>query len=365
MSDDALPGDPTNQLERALINIVHGLGFDPPDRKAMLLPPQTRIVKSTGNDYKCFTMWFGGQATVRMGGSTYNALSALTRAAATFFVADDRGEKPSTSWPAARDQLASAIDWCASPARTPHIVIPKVTKSQHVPATAFAQYAYRFIICHELAHIVLEHRDELKKDSDAEDTSTLRASQQQELEADEFGFRMHVESRPQPEMLVTALASPIYFVYLLRAFDDYRLAALANLVDYKAWKIEYNYPPYLQRIFGLMGQAQDMAGANAAKGLQMVHEGLSEVVGQAWEASERLRTEVAEQTTHVIASRKREAANELRSLLERSPIGVLEALDVDRQRSWETHGWPFAEVLPPEFPNFLRLDQAERARLLA
>lgn len=366
MTEGPTPLSLDEHLDELVANIVKRLRFDPPAVGELLLPPRTRIVKSSGSDYKSFTIWAGSQATIRMGGASWSMLSALTRAAAAYFVADETGVKPSSYWPVARDALAAAIDWYASPSQTRRIRQFPVSSRQNVAATAFAQYAYRFVICHELAHIALEHRNDLVGLAPQEEVTSLRAAQDQEIDADSFGLQMQIRSLPDPAQLVTALASPMYFVYLLRAFDDYRLAMLSELVDEKAWKIEYSHPPYLHRIWALSGTAGFLSGENARTGLvEKVHGGLANVVGKVWEAASDTRDKVAKRAAKVLTSTNKNAPPALAALLDTSPIGVLQAMDADSDRSWARDGWRFAEVVPSEFTEFLNLDRFGRSQLLA
>jgi len=354
-----------DHLDELVANIVNGLGFDGPDRTELVLPSGTRIVKSSGSDYKSFTIWVGNQATILMGGACYSMLSAFTRAAATYFVADETGAKPSRYWPRARSALASTLDWYASPALTPRVQRFPISLRQNAPATAFAAYAYRFVLCHELAHIALEHRNDLAGPAPQGDVSSLGAIQNQEIDADALGLEMQIRSLRDPKQLVNALASPLYFLYLLRTFDESRLAQVNELIDYKAWQIEHSHPPYLPRILRLMDKAGSLCGDNAVKGLTMVHGDLSNIVGEIWETAWETRDEVADKAARVLTSTDDFAPAALANLLDASPIGVLQAMDANPDRSWVEGGWRFAAIVPSEFIKFLKLDPTERARLLA
>ncbi|MGH8563936.1 MAG: hypothetical protein ACREXW_07535 [Gammaproteobacteria bacterium] len=122
-------------------------------------------------------------------------------------------------------------------------------------ASAPVPYAYRFALCHEMAHVALEHVDASRSELRAvgsEDYEALLASQQQELEADRFRLELQIKSIPDSTQLVTALASAVYFVHITGLLDA-RLMLLAHLVDYESWNIAYTHPPALERVFDLMG----------------------------------------------------------------------------------------------------------------
>lgn len=240
-------------------------------------------------------------------------------------------------------------------------MVPAIALSprQVTPATAFAQYGYRFIICHELAHIALEHR--FTADTSNE-VSSQRASQEQEIAADTFALELQLSSLPQRELIVTALSAPVYFVYLLRAFDDSRLSLLSQLVDYRYWQIEYTHPPYLHRIFNLMSAATGLVGGNGGQGLQKVHEALGDLVGQVWATGTKNRDKVATEAAEIL-KKPDQASFTLLKLLVSSPIGVLQALDTNR--AWLDPTWPLHQVVPPELIAFLKRSPRQRARQLA
>lgn len=348
-----------DHLDAAVGNILQAV-VSPPDLRDRLRPPQTRIVKSNGSDYKTYTIRANGKAVIRMGGATYRVLQGLTSAAATYFVTDEKGKRPSSYWPAARNRLASTIDAYASPLTTPVVPLIAVSPRQVTPATAFAQYAYRFIICHELAHIALEH--EFGADA-ATEVSSQRASQKEELDADSFALQLQIGSLPQPEMIVTAVSAPVYFVFLLRAFDDFRLSLLSGLVDYRSWKIEYSHPPYLHRVFNLMGAATELVNETAGEGLGQVQQALEDVVQRVWSTATTTRDKVATEAATLLTTPEPAASPKLSKLLARSPIGVLQALDADR--AWLDPTWPLHKVVPSELTTFLKLSPAARARQLA
>ncbi|GAA1114801.1 hypothetical protein GCM10009630_10250 [Kribbella jejuensis] len=347
-------------LDAAVGNILQAV-ISRPELYERLRPPQTRIVKSKGTDYKAFTVRTGGKAVIRMGGATYRVLNALTSTAATYFVADERGKRPSAYWPAARNRLASAIDCYASPLRSASVRPIEISPRQATAATSFAQYAYRFVICHELAHVALDHT--FGAGADPDNVDSLRASQDEELSADAFALRLQLGSLPHPDLIVTALSAPVYFIFLLRAFDDFRLALMGELVDHEQWSIEYSHPPYLHRIFNLMREATALVGDDAGEGLGAVQGALEELVQKVWSAALESRDKVAAKATELLADPKLTDAAELTELLTKSPIGVLQALDANPQ--WHLPAWPFHATVPTELTTFLELSPAGRARSIA
>ncbi|MFD7159579.1 hypothetical protein ACFV9C_33615 [Kribbella sp. NPDC059898] len=347
-------------LDAAVGNILQAV-ISPAELHERLRPPRTRIVKSKGTDYKTFTVRTGDKAVIRMGGATYRVLNALTSTAATYFVADEHGRRPSTYWPAARDRLAAAIDSYASPLRSPSVRPIDISPRQVTAATSFAQYAYRFIICHELAHVALEHT--FGAGADPDDVDSLRASQDEELSADAFALRLQLGSLPHPDLIVTALSAPVYFIFLLRAFDDFRLALLSQLVDHEQWAIEYSHPPYLHRILNLMREATASVSDDAGEGLAAVQGALEELVQNVWSAALESRDKVAAKATELLADPKPADAPKLTKLLAKSPIGVLQALDANQQ--WRQPTWPFHTTVPTELTTFLKLSRSDRARSIA
>jgi hypothetical protein len=368
------------QLDELAAGIVERIDLVPPELGALLRPPKLRVARATAPRVQSYTLVSGGVPTILLGGASYSAILAYCRAAATFFLPDHHGgPRPSARWAAARLAMASALDWFASPAEEPRVPRIPTTPRQERVARAFAAYTYRFVLCHEMAHVALGHLDRanLDRPPDGDDVAVLRASQQQELEADSFGLELQVRSVPDRSQLVMALSAGMYFIYFNRLFDDVRLMLLAGLVDHEAWEIELSHPPFLQRVLNLMSAAQGLEGEVAARGLEMLHGDLSKLVGDLWTAADQEQEVVAAETGRLLARVTDDSHRDtppLVQLFNRSPLGVLRALEPfrpgdDSDLPAGMSAPPLVEQLlaklPTEFAEFHRRTKTERSRQLA
>jgi len=246
-----------------------------------------------------------------------------------------------------------------------------------------------------MAHVALEHVDTSLTETRqvaGEDVAVFRASQEEELQADRFGLELQIRSLPDETQLVNGLASAIYFVHIM-ALLDLRLALLAHLVDYTKWKIAYTHPPALQRVLNLMGKAEALCPGTGA-GLQKVHESLEPVSGLLFETANKQQEEVLGAALslvgRLVADHKAsgdihskqeslpgdlppEVSEELLRLFNRSPLGVMRALEPTgpseypaiKEQCWSLVTNQLALLLPPEFQRFRGQTPAERARELA
>ena len=390
------------RLSELAAEIVRRVGFDPPEVKTRLQPPKLRVAKGPyGLNCYCVAET-ADTRVILIGSGLYPFLSHYTRAAAAFLLpSEPNGIRPSTLWPRACSATATTLDWLSSPCSVPLYPEFGLSPNQEHAAYAFGACAYRFALCHEIAHVALAHLDndltELRK-VDGEDIEEYRKSQEQELIADRVGLRLHVRSLP-PALSVTGLASAVYFVHAT-ALLDVRLMLLASLVDYHHWRIPYTHPPALHRVQNLMGAAESLE-RGAGEGLGMVHDALAPMDAQLRDVANRQQElvtaaalgivsdevaryamRVADDTPPIVApdTLPREGTlllngtQELRRLLDQSPLGVLRALespaaeeradrdvgDDDRLRFRVVE--QLALALPEELRRFRRLTRSQRAQ---
>jgi hypothetical protein len=366
------------QLEGLAAGIVSRLGFGPPEIGAALRPPQLRVAKADELGIKSYTVFARGVPVIMLGGDLYPAIVQYCRAAATFFLpSQPNGDRPSDFWPGARAALATTIDWCTSPAANPRFPQFEVTPRQEQVAAAFAAYIYRFVLCHEMAHVTIEKLGngdaEPVPGSSGDDIVTLRNSQNSELSADRLGLEFQLRSLPDRSQIVTALSAALYFVYFNALFDDSRLMLLAELVDQSTWNIEYSHPPYLHRVANLMETARLLEGDVAAEGLGILNASLSELIGEIRQACMSSRDRVTDETSQLLSSRDPHLNNALLlTLFGQSPLGVLRAIDsVKGETSNSSHGKAVSHTLdllaqlPEEFRVFYNMTREERSRELA
>jgi hypothetical protein len=198
MSDDL--------AEELAAEVVAAVRFNS-DIDAKLRPPLLGFLKTGPRELNLQTIRLpSGRHKIAVGGGTHPFFLQYTRAAAAYFLqSEPGGPRPSPHWPTARGALATTLEWIASPGAMLRFPEFKLTTRQAMTAKAFADYTLRFGVCHEMAHVVLEHLDGGSVEArrvGCEDVDALKASQQMEWQADGLGLKMHVESagRSQSEM---------------------------------------------------------------------------------------------------------------------------------------------------------------------
>jgi hypothetical protein len=387
-----------DRVEELAEGVVTRIGFDPPEVQQKLRPPRLRVIKGVPHGLNSYSIpRSDGTTVILVGAGLYTFFHHYTRAAATYFLPSQRGgRRPSGFWPRARSALAITLDWISSPASAPHYSDFNLSPYQARAAKALGDYAFRFALCHEIAHVALGHVDvdpsELRRVA-REDVSVLRVSQEQELDADAFGLDLQIKSLPDSTQLVNGLAGAMYFLYITRLLDA-RLMLVAHLVDYQRWRVSYTHPPSLHRVFNLMSAAETLHEGSAS-GLETLHGSLAAFGGQVWDTANVQQDEVAAKTLRLLndeiarqmeqaplhtRSRRRkerkpqhtdelpaDVTRELLELFGRSPLGSLRALD-ERRHVADTRDKvalevleQFALVLPTEFQRFYLQTQSERA----
>jgi hypothetical protein len=359
-------------LEELTARIVERIRFDPSEKKAKLQPPHLRVVKGPHGVNSYCVPRADGTKMILVGADLYPFFHHYARAAAAYFLqSEPSGGRPSAFWPQAQLALATTLDWLSSPSPFPLYQEFELTPRQTHIAKAFGDYTYRFAICHEIAHVVLGHLDagptEVRTMGDG-DLTVFQASHQQEFDADQFGFELHVKSLPDPTMLHTAIASAIYFVHITGLLDG-RLMLLAHLVDAGHWKIANTHPPAIARVFKLMSAANGV-WAGAGHALVELHSDLSGLDAKLYDAANKQQEEVAAATGELVRrmsgrgkSRKgstSEVKDELLRLFARSPLGVMRALEPAGHAD-NANKDKLALELPSEFQRFRGQTPAERA----
>lgn len=331
--------------------------------------PEVQLRKSKTCDAKSYSGMIKGAPIVILGGGTLPLLRLFCRGVAAFFLPSAKfGKRPSKFWSDARSSLAVALDWSASPLAEPKLINFPLTPRQDQVAEAFAGYTYRFILCHELAHIALGHLDG-ESSSSSDELTVLRASQDNELAADALGLELQLHSLPDPRQLITALTSSVYFLHFNKLFDDFRLAMLSELVNYKEWNIEYTHPPTLHRLSNLIATAGALEGEVASKGLEKAFYSLSEAVDDIADYAQTHRDRIAANVVRAITTQQARKARSIPSFVrhfEQSPIGVLCALDrLGKDAPSQDAVNSVLEQLPLAISEFYRMTLDERARFLA
>jgi hypothetical protein len=402
------PNRPDEQLAALVAGVVDRVGADPPEVQERLRSPGLRAIKGPPGLNSYSVRKPDGTKAIILGGDLYPFLLHYTRAAATHFLpTKPGGRRPSPFWHQARSAVATILDKLASPAPAP--VYPKfnLTPRQSAIAAAFADCAYRFALCHELAHVALGHLDdpsllERRRLGD-ENLKSLQLSQNLEIEADIFGLELQYRSLPEELGAVPGLVSAVYFLRATALAIDTRLVLLGSLVDEYEWKISRTHPPVLGRLLPLISKAGSLCD-HARDGLHEVHSALTAIDMQILETANNQQEAVVKKIENLITadlvysakrapdkSRDHSLMNDgslpdiprpksITGLLEqfaKSAVGVLQALepsdpDSEPERLNLAEAQlrsllkdRFALALPQEFQRFRSRSKAERARQIA
>src|SRR5438552_2619818 len=209
------------KIDQLVANIVKKLRFGPPEADVEIrdaLSSTTLRIKNSGTyDVNALSMLGAdGRPFISIGRGLYPFVQQYTSCAAAYFLPGEaNGIRPSSSWPIARDGLAASLEALAIPDTEPPSSNVQLSEQQAERALIFGNYAFRFIICHEMAHLALGHiRPGLlsSREIDGEIRATLSARHDSELAADRFGFTLHMKALESPLLVVTALAAVIYFL---------------------------------------------------------------------------------------------------------------------------------------------------------
>ena len=288
-----------DDLDGQVAEIADLVPFARPELAAPLAPERLRAIKGTPGQVQNLCVADRSEVVILMGGALLALLHQYTSAAATYFLPDEPdGPRPSSRWPAAREALAVSLDWVESASAAPRFPAPDLTPRQAHAAEVFAHYAYRFALCRQLAHVVAEHIQ--RPQGDPRTVVILRASPEQEEEADGLAVHLQASTLPDPVHLSTALSCSVYFLTLMAALQP-------------------GSETFERRTLTCIASAS-LVHPDAEQGLQVIHDDLQRIVASVQETRRRERAEVRA----AVAAATADTA--LEPYLRRSPSGVLDAL---------------------------------------
>lgn len=288
-----------DELDGQIAEIAELVPFARPEMTAPLAPDRLRAVKGAPGHVQNLCVADRGEVVILMGGALLALMHQYTAAAATYFLPDEPdGPRPSSRWPAARSALAVSLDWVDSASTAPRFPAVDLTARQAHAAEVFAHYAYRFALCRQLAHVVAEHIQ--RPQGDPRTVVVLRASPEQDREADAMAVHMQASSLPEDSHLSTALSCSVYFLTLMAAVEDGSAAFDRRTMTCIA--------------------AASLVHPAAEQGLQVVHDDLQRIVAAVQETRQQERADVRAAVSVATAD------TALEPYLRRSPTGVLDAL---------------------------------------
>jgi hypothetical protein len=385
-----------NHLDELVSVIRSRIGMEPPEAKLRLSSSRLTVAKGP-RSVACYCRRISDtNSAILIGSELYPFLRHYLRAAATYNLPSTRnGPRPSDLWQGASSALATTLEWTAFPDLV--AVFPDfcVSVSQQHAAEAILAYAFRFAVCHEMAHIALGHLDDDLLQArliDETDVSVVRKSQENELHADSLALNIQMASLPDQTQAVNGMAGAVYFIHAIGLLK-FRLSVLAHLVDERAWKIAYSHPPEQLRIFSLMGAAERLFPGVGAAGIKEIHHCLSMLNNTVSAVADRqqddVRSEVKQLVEVAVDDCKGSPANllrvegdprtidpkiasELMRLFQKSPLGVARAFEPLCYNSCDVLAGDQKSVvqylvalLPREFQAFLAMSPSQRAMKLA
>lgn len=372
---------PDPDLDTMVADIVEQVRFSSTDIELRLRSPNLRIERtSSAADLDARTEILFGHQTILMGGGLYPFLCQYLRAASSYFLTCNQGGTPAPNWHAGRSSLATTLDWLSTPTEMPHLPAFTISRTQDKSALSLAFYTYRFLLCHELAHVALGHSP-IEAGSVPDNITPLHQQQDQELKTDRMALTLQVRSIPTRSETVKGLAGAVY-AFAAEALRNSRLMLLAELVDERQWEIELTHPPTIQREFGLLGAANGLCGQAAMTDMHRLRNDLRELNDQVLTDAlhqQQMVVEEARQLLRIEMDTLRLRGNDplpavlpdLLGLFSQSPVGVMKALEhPPNNASDDTSAIAslidrFVAELPAEFQDFHNQSPRERAIDLA
>ena len=243
-----VPGEPDDYLVRLAAQIVETVGISPAECRERLLPDRLRVAigRIPSLNVSTRTNPRDGRRVIVFGPGFQSFLEQYARAFTVWSEHERRraDRRLRTRWARARSAMATEIDWCCSPAAAPRVLPLPLTAQQEAAAQDLSDMTLRFALCHELAHVALDHPDGIED---------LRAAQELELDADQLGRDVYqaslgsIGARPRALMGIACLFESSF---LLR--QKLALAATIKAPDLRRDDALLTHPPYLHRLFRLM-----------------------------------------------------------------------------------------------------------------
>ncbi|SFW71004.1 hypothetical protein [Amycolatopsis australiensis] len=165
---------------------------------------------------QALTVWIEPRHVVAFNRGLGLFLYRLARAFAGNYIVRGPGDPPAPPESDAISIIATLLDWMASPVRAPLLQDWEVGPREIKTAENFTTAAERFVMCHELAHIMYGH---LIADSSAFTTDSVSLADldtrplRQETEADVAGAVLAIDSMPHIGIDPRAAAHGIYFFF--------------------------------------------------------------------------------------------------------------------------------------------------------
>lgn len=379
------------ELQEVLNDVLRPLRFDD-GVKEHLLSPWLSVIRTAVPVASCWsTILPNHRRAILVGSELVPLIHHYTRVAAAYFSDDGQSRSQKRTWEAARNSLATALEWLALSSVKPEYPPFRLAPREEQKADLLAHHTLRFALSHELAHVVNDDmgrgRSSLRHVASV-DKETLLANQSQELSADYSALAM-VGSVSAADEVGVVCKSAIYFVNIVE-LRKYHLQLLAKVVEWESWKVSLAYPPDLERTRRLAQVAEAYGGIpqdlmNLNNQLQQMNAQVAIASRDRQEATKKAVDELVERETKArfedqgsptIGLRRPGCSPgstaEVKRLCSSSPLGVVFALQHKvpaRQLTQEEKDYlavvqGLSRALPLGVRRFMRMSYADRARFL-
>jgi hypothetical protein len=252
LAQEVLDGVPQEEALREILEVVGRLG-DPAVDPAELAQMRFLSIPEVSMNAYALRQTDGATAVIFSQGLLVLMLSFVRAMAALFVPPQFWGEGAQEVEPdAIAVEVARQLSWASSRARRPDGVVLHVPSGTQNIAFHLAGFAERFVLCHELAHVVAGHLESPENAPPMASATSPRlqvvssASWQQEFDADEVGLRALLELSSESG----ASRGMLY------AGAELFLHVLGLLEQFAGLPVSTTHPPAAQRRARLRAQAE-------------------------------------------------------------------------------------------------------------
>jgi hypothetical protein len=311
---------------------------------------------------EALTIWIAPRHVVAVNQGLALFLYRLARAFSPHVIVRGPEDPPAPSESEAISIIATLLDWMASPVRAPLVKDWPVGPREQRTAENYTTAAERFVMAHEVAHILRGHLIADAAQIDAAQASPLELDKrpvQEEHEADVLGALLAVDSSSNDGIDPRAAVTGVYFFF--------RALQLAETVG--AIHVDDSHRPAEERLAVCdyaMGQRYSQI-PNLRQAAHQTDELLVRLAATALKERDRRRTVVATRMDEILRTtpwsfgqrdplQMKALFEEAKSLFSQSPSAVMEALGANLLDA-ET----YTQVLKAA-PSKDALDQDDRLR---
>jgi hypothetical protein len=283
-------------------------------------------------EVEAVTIWVASRHVIAVNQGLALFLYRLARAFSPHVIVRGPADPPAPPESEAVGIIATLVDWMASPVRAPLVADWPIGPREQRTAENYTLLAERFVIAHEIAHILRGHLIADAGAVDAAQASPVELDQrplQQEHEADVLGALLAVDSASKEGTDPRAAVTGVYFFF--------RALQLGEMVG--AVHVDDSHRPAAERLAVCdyaMGQRYSQV-PNLRQSAQQTDELLGRLAAAALEERGRRRTAVAARMEEILRTTPwsfgardsvmmRALFEEAKAMFSQSPSAIVEAL---------------------------------------